>query len=314
MHKNDFDLYPKNQYICRAIILTISFTLNMQPVEIGKSISFHLKNIAYLRFEEDSEYNNVISPFSRLYFISEGAGYLVFDGSKIKLEPNHLYLIPSYTPCSYFFGSNLAHIYIHFSIEMPSGLNMYNLFRVLPKIESNADDPALFQKCLHINPGYELPHHDPKVYQSKPWINKEIIYNSLAHYLETNAIISQLFSRFVKEELSSDISKIANQHFRSILKYIQQNIAQEIPICELAEMFCTSKDHFTRVFKSITGMPPNEYIIRKRLEKAKLLLLTTNYPLTLIIQLSGFKTTAYFCRIFKKYTSCTPLEFRMQRG
>lgn len=286
----------------------------MQTEEIGKSTSFHLKNIAYSRFEQDSEYNNVISPFSRLYFISEGNGYLIFDGSKIKLEPNHMYLIPSYVPCSYFFGSNLAHIYIHFSVEMPSGLNMYNLFRVLSKIEADADDPALFQKCLKLNPGYALPHHDPKVYQSKPWINKEISYDSLAHYLETSAIISQLFSRFIKEELSVNISKIANHHFRSILKHIQRNIAQEISICELAEMFCTSKDHFSRVFKSITGLSPNEYIIRKRLEKAKLLLLTTNYSLSEIIQLTGFKTTAYFCRVFKKYSSYTPMEFRMQRG
>jgi AraC family transcriptional regulator len=286
----------------------------MQTVEIGKSISFNLKNIAYLRFKQNSEYNNVISPFTRLYFISEGNGYLIFDGSKIKLEPNYLYLIPSYTPCSYFFGSNLAHIYIHFSIEMPSGLNMYNLFRVLPRIKSNPGDLALFQKCLQLNPGYELPHHDPKVYQSKPWINKEISFGSLAHYLETTAIISQLFSRFVKEELPGNISKIANQHFRKILKHIQQNIAQEISINELAEMFCTSRDHFSRVFKSITGMPPNEYIVRKRLEKAKLLLLTTNYSLSEIIQHTGFKTTAYFCRVFKKYTTYTPLEFRMQRG
>jgi AraC family transcriptional regulator len=286
----------------------------MHIEEIGKSVNFHLKNIAFSRFCHDSAYKNVISPFSRLYLITAGKGYLDFDGATTILKSNYMYLIPSFTPCSYFFGKNLAHIYIHFSMKMPSGLNIYSLFRVLSKIKANTDDPILFQKCLTLNPGYELPHHDPRVYQSKPWINKEISYPSLAHYLETMAVIAQLFSRFVKEELSVNIGKIANHNFQNVLKFIQKNLAQEISVSELAEMSFTSKDHFARVFKSITGMPPSEYIIRKRLEIAKLLLLTTNYTLTEIIQQTGFKTTAYFCRMFKKYTSFTSEQFRKNRG
>ncbi|MGM0376398.1 MAG: helix-turn-helix transcriptional regulator [Bacteroidota bacterium] len=185
---------------------------------------------------------------------------------------------------------------------------------MLSNIKANTNDPILFRRCLELNPSCELPHHDPRVYQSKPWINKEISYPFLACYLETAGIIAQLFSRFVKEELPVNISKMANHNFQDVLKFIQENIAKEISVRELAEISFSSKDHFARVFKSITGMPPSEFIINKRLEKAKLLLLTTNYPLSDIIQQTGFKTTAYFCRIFKKYTSFTPEEFRKNRG
>ncbi|WP_372935357.1 helix-turn-helix domain-containing protein [Mariniphaga sediminis] len=286
----------------------------MHIEEIGRTINFNLKNIAHLRFSDNSAYKNIISPFSRLYIITEGKGHFVFDGATTVLEPNYMYLIPSFTPCSYFFEKNLAHIYIHFSMEMPSGLNIYNLFNVLSKISATTLDQSLLQKCLNLNPGYELPHHDPKIYQSKPWINKEITYTSLSHYLETTAILKQLFSRFVQEELPIDINKIANNKFQNVLKFIQENIAQEISVSKLAELSFTSKDHFSRVFKSITGMPPSEFIIRKRLEKAKLLLLTTNDPLSDIISQTGFRTTAYFCRIFKKYTSLTPEQFRKNRG
>lgn len=286
----------------------------MHLEEIGKSVSFHLKNIAFSRFEYQSEYNNIISPFSRLYLITEGKGYIVFDGNKIVLEPGQLYLIPSFTPCSYFFSENLAHIYIHFSMEMPSGLNIYNLFRILPTIKAGNNDEALFQKCLELNPSYELPHHDPRVYQSRPWINEEVTYHSLAHYLDTEAIIAQIFSRFVKEELSGNMSKIANQNFQKVLRFIQKNLDKELSVRQLADMSFTSKDHFSRVFKSITGMPPSEYIIRKRLEKAKLLLLTTNHSLSEIIAQTGFRTTPYFCRIFKKYTGFTAEEYRKSRG
>ena len=280
----------------------------------GKSINFNLKNIAFSRFSSDSEYTNVISPFSRLYFIRKGNGYLIIEGRRVDLESDYLYLIPSFSPCSYFFQRNLEHIYIHFSMEMPSGLNIYNLYTVLVKNKAEPDDQALFQKCLRLNPGYELPHHDPKIYQSKPWIINKVKYSSLAHYLETTSIIAQLCSRFIKAELTNNISKISNINFQNVLKHIHKNLAHDISVKELAGMYFTSKDHFSRVFRSITGMPPSEYIIRKRLEKAKLLLLTTNYPLTEIIQHTGFKTTAYFCRIFKKYTLFTPDAFRKSRG
>jgi AraC-like DNA-binding protein len=282
--------------------------------DIGKSINFQLKNIAFLRFDQQSEYSNVISPFSRLYLVEEGQGYLFFDGQKTTLEPNHLYLIPGFTPCSYLFGEHLAHIYIHFGIEMPSGLNLFHLFRVVPKVKADGDDLTLFKKCLEINPGLALPHHDPRVYQSKPWINKSVNYPSLSHYLETTAIISQLFSRFVREERAGNMRNIGNQNCQNALSFIQKNLTRQISVDQLAEMSFTSRDHFSRVFKSITGIPPGEYIIRKRLEKAKMLLLTTNESLAGIIAQTGFRTTAYFCRIFKKYTSFTPEEYRKSRG
>ena len=286
----------------------------MHIEEFGRSIAFHLKNIAFSRFTHDSAYENIISPFTRIYLITEGKGYIFFDGTKTELEPDHIYLVSSFTPCSYFFEKDLAHYYIHCSMELPSGLNVYNLFGVKHKIKAISDDYVLFQKCLQLNPGYELPHHDPKIYQSKPWINKEITYHSLSHYLETKAILMQLFSRFAGNEKTDTINKIGNHSFQNILHYIQENITQDIPVKKLAEMACSSKDHFTRTFKSIIGIPPSEYIIRKRLDKAKLLLLTTDASLSEIISLSGFHTTAYFCRIFKKYTSFTPEQFRRNRG
>jgi AraC family transcriptional regulator len=78
-------------------------------------------------------------------------------------------------------------------------------------------------------------------------------------------------------------------------------------------MACFSKDHFTRIFKSLLGMPPCEFIIRKRIEKAQLLLLTTDLSHTRIMEETGIRNASYFSRIFKKYTSYTPAVYRRQR-
>ena len=60
-------------------------------------------------------------------------------------------------------------------------------------------------------------------------------------------------------------------------------------------------------------MAPCEFIIRKRIEKAQFLLLTTDMSQDQIIGKTNFKSDSYFCRIFKKYTSYTPANYRKQR-
>jgi len=281
---------------------------------IGQSIGYQLKNIAYSRFSQLSEYPNVISPFTRIYLITEGNGYIVLKGKKISLEAGHLYLIPSFTSCTYVFFQDLVHFYIHFSIVIPNGLSIYNLYQISNKVKASEQDSVLFSRILELNPNLELPHHNPDVYQKKPWINKDIRFNSIGHYLETTGIIQQLFSRFPEQEVTSDIYRISNSNIQNALMYIRQNITKDISVKSLACYACLSKDHFSRLFKSITGMPPQEYVIRKRIETAQFFLLTSNLSLNQIIDRSGFRTTAYFCRIFKKYTSLTPEEFRRGRG
>lgn len=285
----------------------------MQAEEIGQSIKFHLKNVALSRFRQLAEYPNIISPFSRMYLITEGEGYLVYAGKKTKLEAGYIYLIPSYTLCTYVFNAGLAHYYIHFSMETTNGLSVYNLFSVLNKTIAIEHDKTLFTRLLDINPDLQLPHHDPKVYQTKPWIHKKVTFQSLGQLLETIGIIKQLFSRFINPEPLLINSKLSGHNIHNILVHIQNKLADDISVEELANMACMSKDHFTRIFKSITGMPPCEFIIRKRIEIAQLFLLTTDLPINQIIDQAGFKTAAYFCRIFKKYTSFTPEEYRRKR-
>ncbi len=287
---------------------------NMHINEIGQTVKIDLKNIAYLRFSRLSKYSHVISPFTRMYFISEGYGHLFLEGKKIILEPDHLYLIPAFTPCTYVFQEKLAHYYIHFRLELPSGLNICQLYTISNKIPAGFLDRTLFERCVALNPGHELPHHDPKIYQKKPWANQETDYSSMGSFLETTGIIRQLFSRFIGSELTNNMHRLAQHNIRHILTHIQENLTNDLSIKELAAQACISKDHFTRLFRSITGIPPTEFIIRKRIEKAKLLLLTTNAPLSEITTRTGFKTSSYFCRIFKKYTSFTPAEFRRKRG
>ncbi|MGV8090685.1 MAG: helix-turn-helix domain-containing protein [Mangrovibacterium sp.] len=286
----------------------------MYPEQISESLTFHLRNVALLSFDEDREYNDIISPFTRMYLITEGDGWLNIGNHQIPLEAGNLYLIPRFTSCTYRFGAGLSHYYIHVSIDHPSGISPYSFYSILNKTRATDLDHQLFQRLTQINPGLKLPHHHPNVYQTRFWLTKKVTYQTPAHHLETIGILKQLFSRFLESGQSHTVSSILKYNIQPILLYIQNNLGRDIFVTELADIACFSKDHFSRVFKSITGMAPCDYIIQKRIERAQFLLLTTELEQKEIIEQTGFKSTSYFSRLFKKYTSYTPEKYRRQRG
>ncbi|MEK7719446.1 MAG: AraC family transcriptional regulator [Bacteroidota bacterium] len=282
--------------------------------QISESLTFHLQNVAFLSFDLDSDYEDIISPFTRMYLVTEGSGSLIIGNKKISLEAGKLYLIPSFTSCSYHFGAGLSHYYIHFSMDQPNGLSAYSLFSITNKTGANDLDQCLFHRIVQINPDLQLPHHHPNVYQSKPWMNKKVDFLTAGRHLETIGILKQLFSRFLEPGQNYPVANILKYNIQPILLYIRNHLQQNISVDELAGIACFSKDHFSRVFKTNTGLAPCDYIIRKRIERAQFLLLTTDLSQNQIIDQTGFRSASYFSRIFKKYASYSPTQYRLQRG
>ena len=110
----------------------------MYSEHISESLIFHLRNTALLSFESDSYYQDIISPFTRIYLINEGKGSLIIGNQKIPLEAGNLYLIPSFTSCTYHFGAGLSHYYIHLSIDQPNGLSPYSLYSIVKQTSLTA--------------------------------------------------------------------------------------------------------------------------------------------------------------------------------
>lgn len=282
--------------------------------QTNESLVFHLRNVALLSFEQDSVYSDIISPFTRMYLITEGTGYVIIGNKKTMLEAGNLYLIPSFTSCTYHFGAGLSHYYIHLSVDHPNGLSPFNMYSFINMIRATELDYQLFRRILQINPGLQLPHHHPGMYQTKLWLNKKVTYQFAGQHLETIGILEQIFSRFIEPGASNTMTSLLKYNIQPILLFIQNNLKRDIKVEELAKMAYFSKEHFSRVFKSITGMAPCDYIIRKRIERSQFLLLTTDLELNEIMEQNGFKSASYFSRIFKKQTAYSPAKYRQQRG
>ena len=95
-----------------------------------------------------------------------------------------------------------------------------------------------------------------------------------------------------------------------IKQYIAGHVSEELSVEDLAAMVHFNPDYLSRVFKKETGKTVSEYITEYRCALAGELLKNTDLSVTMIASKSGYPNYAYFTRIFKKYSGCTPREYR----
>ncbi|MBI9060046.1 MAG: helix-turn-helix transcriptional regulator [Labilibaculum sp.] len=277
-------------------------------------VNIQVYNTAKCAVGQEWNYSNIISPFSRIYLITEGEGYILPDNNMIKLKPGYLYLVPSYTLCGYHCVEKLSQYYLHFSHSLPDGLKIFDQLAITQEVKAMPIDLHLFERLLEINPTLSLKHSDPNVYKKSSWKKNQMEHRPNNVQLETEGIIKQLFSRFINSD-NAEVLQLQKQSFiKKSFEYISNHLYEEIRIDALANLACCSTDHYTRQFKKITGMRPMEFINRKRIEKAQELLITTTMSQKKISEETGFNSQQYYTRIFKKISDCSPEQYRKMGG
>ena len=103
---------------------------------------------------------------------------------------------------------------------------------------------------------------------------------------------------------------LPNLKLKQVIDYINENITQNISLQELATVARMSPHHFSRLFRQSIGLPPHQYIIHRRLAKAKELLKNFNLSITDIAEASGFASQSHLTTLFRKHLSVTPKKYR----
>lgn len=97
---------------------------------------------------------------------------------------------------------------------------------------------------------------------------------------------------------------------KKIVDFININIERKIELDELVSLTDWKKDHFIRLFKKYLSQTPYQYILNRKIQKAKSLLEETDIGINQIAFELGFETHSNFYVAFKKNLGCTPENYR----
>lgn len=103
--------------------------------------------------------------------------------------------------------------------------------------------------------------------------------------------------------------RLGRHALREVEEYIHAHLDQNIALADLANVAHLSEFHFARLFKQTTGLPPHQFVIHQRIERAKRLIAEGRLSLAQIAFEVGFSDQSQFNRHFKPLVGVTPKRF-----
>jgi AraC family transcriptional regulator len=130
-----------------------------------------------------------------------------------------------------------------------------------------------------------------------------------------NVLAVHLLKRYsVSEHTIRDPNGQLPKHIlRRAIEFINDSLDRNITLAEIGTQVEMSPYHFARLFKRSTGIAPHQYVLDRRIERAKTLLSETTLPLAEIAYRLGFASQSHFTALFRRFTSTTPKAYRKNR-
>ncbi|TPK67583.1 AraC family transcriptional regulator [Mesorhizobium sp. B2-4-19] len=96
-----------------------------------------------------------------------------------------------------------------------------------------------------------------------------------------------------------------------VIDHINANLDKPLPVAELVQISGLSRAHFSRRFAESEGLPPAEFVLQQRLQRAAKLLTKADFlPVKEVAILCGFEDANYFSKVFRRLYGTTPSQFR----
>jgi AraC family transcriptional regulator len=103
---------------------------------------------------------------------------------------------------------------------------------------------------------------------------------------------------------------LSDRQLLQVTDYINDHLAQDIKLSDLAQLLGMSQFHFSRLFKQSMGVTPHQYVLQQRVERAKQLLKETKLSVMEIALLCGFSSHSHLGKWFRQHIGMTPKAYR----
>jgi DNA-binding GntR family transcriptional regulator/AraC-like DNA-binding protein len=97
---------------------------------------------------------------------------------------------------------------------------------------------------------------------------------------------------------------------RRVTELVHAKIEDQLSLDEMAKSAGLSTAHFSQMFRKSTGESPHQFVLRRRVERAKEMLHTSEARVLDVAVACGFKTQQHFARVFRRMCGASPTEYR----
>lgn len=259
--------------------------------DILVSAQYDIQVVNHFRVPKYWSYKKITPNFNRFYLILDGEGMIELNGKRYYPQPGQLYFLPADIVQS--LSAISEHTFLKYWVHFTAKVRGVNLFQYLSL--------PTFINLENVDPWFAKFEALKKAHSSDDYTavfkQHSILLDILASYVEQAA-------DQVHFQMNDKMKKIS-----AILTYIDDHLTSNLSIEQLAKIFHYHPNHLHRMFKKYTGAPPMQYINRRKMEKAKFLLLSSEQSIASISQSVGMEPY-YFSRLFKAYTGYAPSVFR----
>lgn len=257
---------------------------------------------------DEWRYRNYPLGHWRLYRNDRDGAKLHFAREVFALQKDRTYIIPAglrfRTSCE----GEVEHLFVHFNVTGLPDLALRTMFQHPRVLEPSPVLDVLLNQLKD-----ELrspPTENTRELLSRrnsdiamQWRLKAAVYEALAHCVRgLTAQQTESCWQFAREV----------RPLVAALRYIEENLAENLNNTDLAELCGFSCDHFIRVFSATMDQTPAAYIRERRLAEASRLLMFSDENLDTIAQHTGFYDRAHFSRTFKASYGQAPTPYRAQ--
>lgn len=276
---------------------------------------FHpiLLKVGKAQHNGDWNWKNVKSPFFRIYYVVEGDAAIEIEGTLYQLRQNDICVVPPFALHSTFCPGRFVHYYVHLYNNDIEHEDIFSEYKIPVCFRGDEEKRMLFEKIVVLNSDLSLAESNPITYDNNHGLQESIMQSSQKSFLthlETRSMVYLIILEILKHSVRCTTHH--DLRIQKVLQYISKNLSGNLTTESLASIACLSTEHFIRLFKKSVNCTPIRYVNTKRIERAQMLLVTSNLPISHVASEVGFHELPYFVHSFKKQTGLTPSRYREQ--
>ncbi|MCR8632891.1 AraC family transcriptional regulator [Paenibacillus radicis (ex Xue et al. 2023)] len=240
--------------------------------------------------------SHLSNPYHLLLFITSGRLIYWVDDETIPLQKGDVLFVPAGSVRS---GSAIEY---HQRYATFFGVQEDELTKLgLPILNRRKTFKLKIQNFPYFKQRFSLLNHH--------WLMK-------GAYLDTfcNAILLEMLSMVNYDLDYEEVSSKKMKLVKDIKNYILKHYNQSIKLQELSEFGGKTPNYISCIFKEVTGFTPIEYLHDVRISMAKDMMLSKGMSIREISEETGFCDQAYFNRVFRKLSGCSPTDFLNEKS